>query len=369
MKRVLLLTNMYPSEKYPAYGIFVKKTYEWLKKEYEVTLVKMYKSDHILQKMIRYGLFYGKAILYGIFGNYDCIYAHYISHCAFPVRCIKSIRPDIKVVGNIHGEDVFSEFKEYRHNRMKSKMFIENSTYIISPSLYFKERLCREYGVDKYRIFVSPSGGVDTGLFVKKNKSDCRKKAGLESDKKYVGFVSRIEKGKGWDIFLSALEPIMKADSHVNAIVIGAGREMPLMKRRISELGIANKVILISSADHNKLVLLYNSMDVFCFPTRREAESLGLVGLEAMACEVPCVITSLYGPSSYAKDGYNCYQFHPDHEKELRNKLEKLLSEKEERVYILTQNARATALEYDAQKVEKDFLLFFRKILGNTCNE
>lgn len=49
----------------------------------------------------------------GILGNYNCIYAHYSSHSAFPICIVKKIRKNIIVIENAHGEDVLAEEKRY----------------------------------------------------------------------------------------------------------------------------------------------------------------------------------------------------------------------------------------------------------------
>lgn len=363
MKRILFLTNMYPSEKYPSYGIFVKKTYDWLIKEYDVTLVKICKSDSKLQKLFNYMVFYIKAIFLGCFNKYDCVYAHYISHSSLAVRCIKAVKKDLLIIGNIHGEDVFSEFNEFKKNQKKSERFIERANYIISPSEMFAEKLCKEYCVEREKVFVSPSGGVDTKLFRKIEKNEAKKKVNLEEQKRYIGFVSRIEKGKGWDIFVDAMSRVTEKEKDVQGLIVGSGSEQILLENYIVEKGMKEKIDCITSAGHDKLVYLYNAMDIFCFPSRRTAESLGLVGLEAMACEVPCVITEGNGPATYAKEGYNCYMFNPYDSRELEEKILLLLDTDEEKRRILEENERKTAMQYDANVTEDIFLNFFRKVL------
>lgn len=51
-------------------------------------------------------------------------------------------------------------------------------------------------------------------------------------------------------------------------------------------------------------------MDVFVFPTKLE-ESLGLVGLEAMACGVPVIASRIGGLTDYIQEGVNGCFFEP----------------------------------------------------------
>ena len=363
MKKILFLTNMYPSHKDPSYGIFVKKTYEWLKEEYEVTLVKICRTENSLLKVWSYLSFYFQAIVMGCLGNFDCVYAHYISHCALPIRFIRKIKKNILIIGNIHGEDVFSEYEEYKKNKIKSTYFINNGDYIISPSEYYKSKLCKDYAVAENRVFVSPSGGIDTTFFRSIDREICRKKIGLEKERIYIGYVSRIEKGKGWDIFIRSVRELKEKNINIYGIIVGYGSEMKDLKQFVEENNISERVVLFPLLSHDDLVYVYNSMDLFCFPSSREAESLGLVGLEAMACEIPCIITNNEGPSSYAKDGYNCLQFDPHNETELEEKILELLNMDIKQKEALVSNARKTALLFDKVKVKDDFNAFFKEVL------
>ena len=51
-------------------------------------------------------------------------------------------------------------------------------------------------------------------------------------------------------------------------------------------------------------------MDLFVFPTQLE-ESLGLVGLEAMACGVPVIGSCIGGLTDYIEEGTNGFFFEP----------------------------------------------------------
>ena len=56
-----------------------------------------------------------------------------------------------------------------------------------------------------------------------------------------------------------------------------------------------------------KMPNFYNSIDIFLFPTNRSAESLGLVGLEAMSCGVPVLCSNTTSLAEMASDvGLTC---------------------------------------------------------------
>ena len=127
---------MYPSVQNPSYGIFVQNTYNLLKKYHDVKLVALKKHNISLFKAAAYISFYMKAIIAGISGSYSCIYAHYISHCELPARIIRFFRKNIVVVGNVHGEDVFSDFEEFQGNMRKAEKFLKIADYIIPLTVF-----------------------------------------------------------------------------------------------------------------------------------------------------------------------------------------------------------------------------------------
>lgn len=360
MKRILMLTNMYPSPSNPTYGIFVKQTYDWLRADYKVSLVKITKQTSFIRKLNAYFLFYVRSIFLGIFKNYDLLYAHFISHAALPVRIIKLFKPKLIVIGNIHGEDVFFGFKKFNRNRKRSKAFLNVSDYIISPSDYFKHRLASEYGYPQEKIILSPSGGVDVSLFKPMEQETAKKTLNLDVSKKYIGFASRLVPGKGCELLVEAFSELN--DVGYCLAIAGNGSEEQNLKKRVCELQISDRVVFMPLLPHEKLVSFYNSLDVFCFPS--ESESLGLVGLEAMACGVLCVVSNNGGIMSYAADGKNSLVFEKSNCEDLRQKLQKAASLDNPKIQSLKSNARNTALDFASYKVKNEFLCFFSKVLS-----
>lgn len=362
--KILLITNMYPTVKHPSYGIFVKNTYDLLRKYHEVKVVALKKHQIWLFKAIAYLLFYLKAAIVGISGGYDCIYAHYISHCELPVRIIRYFCRKITVVGNVHGEDVFSDFEEFHKNRKKAERFLKKADYIIAPSQFFKEKIIKAYKFPQESIYVSPSGGINMAVFYPDSQSKCRKYLGLETSAYYIGYVSRIEKGKGWDTFLKAFYNIRNNGEikSAKAVMVGSGSEETELIQMIREMGLEQHVRLYPMADQQQLHYLYNSFSLFCFPTRRIAESLGLVGIEAMACKIPCVIADMGGPRSYAEDGRNALLFDRNSAEDLEKKIMQFYNMETDKRQEMLDTAYETAQEYASEKVEGQILKIFRRI-------
>lgn len=364
--KILFISNMFPSTSNPSYGIFVKNIYDLLQPHHDIKLIVLKKHENKLVKTVAYLIFYIRVVVTGIIHNYDCIYAHYISHCRWPVKVIKFIRKNIIVVGNVHGEDVFSDYKEYEKNKERANEFMKKADYIIAPSQYFKEQINTIYGFPLDKIWVSPSGGINTELFCPDDQPKCREYLGLEQSAFYIGYVSRIEKGKGWDTFLKAFYKIRqnKELTDIKAIIVGKGSEEVKLYTLIKEMGIGQYIKLYPLVSQQELHYLYNSFSLFCFPTKITTESLGLVGLEAMACKIPCVIANVGGPMSYVKDGQNALIFDKNYEEDLENKILKIHNMDPAERQTMIDAAYETAKNYSVEKVKKQLLTFFAMLEG-----
>ncbi|HEU4758449.1 MAG TPA: glycosyltransferase, partial [Dehalococcoidia bacterium] len=176
---------------------------------------------------------------------------------------------------------------------------------IICASASERELLVNLYGVSAQRVFSVPCG-VDTDRFRPLARAGVRRRLGLPPDEPLVLFVGRIEPLKGIDILLRAAAQL---EGGFRLLVVGgdardAGRKAEL-ESLARELGIGRRVTFADAAPHSDLPLYYNAADVCVVPSYYE--SFGLVALEAMACGVPVVASSVGGLRETVRDGQTGY--------------------------------------------------------------
>lgn len=349
-KKILLVSNMYPSEKYKFYGSFVRNTKILLEENgFIVDKVVKYKETKFLNKLFSYIMFYIKTTIKGIVNNYDYIYVHYISHSSFGAIIPKVTSKNTKLVLNAHGNDVVADFDFEKKNEKKSKKFLKFADNVVVPSNYYKKVMIDKYGVSENVITVYPSGGVDTEKFRKKDKNESKKISNLKEEYSYIGYISRIEKNKGYDVFLKAIKNLEEEGKIENKkfLIIGTGSEEDKMYKLIKELDILKYLEIRNMVSQDELVDIYNSLDLFIFPTYRESESLGLVGLEAMACETFLIASKNYGPTDYVINKKNGLFFEPKDDIDLKNKILEYENLNQEQYKKIIKKARQTAIKYD----------------------
>lgn len=364
MRRILVISNMYPSKEWPHYGVFVKNCVELLRNDgYKVDVVYIKKTTSKIKKIFSYVIFYLMSIIKGTFGRYDVVYGHYASHTALPILIIKILKNKIPIVMNVHGNDIVPETdNDKKYLKLVGKV-LSISDKIICPSEYFKNILMKFYHISIKKIVVYPSGGIDTDKFRTMKKSEALSYLGLDTACKYIGYVSRIEKNKGWELFLKAGKKILTEYPEFRLIVVGDGEQSEQYAKLLCSLNIEAKVIKYSLLSQDDLPYIYNALDVFVFPTYRKSESLGLVGLEAMACKTMVVASNKYGPSSYLINEKNGFTFETQNEESLYEsilnaiKIDPIVKGK------ILANARKTAEEYSSESTSYILLKVFKEIV------
>lgn len=345
--KIFLISNMYPSSKSPSYGIFVKNTVEALKDlgvEFSKLGVIRGRADHKIVKLLKYLKYYWRITFHYLFGNYDVMYVHFLSHNT-PILFLlyKIFGKKKKWVINIHGSDIIkSRGKKIDHYNAKILTYADK---VIVPSAYFKELMLKQYPHTHENLyFISPSGGIDPAVFYPKENFKSTSKIPV------FGFVSRIDKGKGWDTFMDALHLLHQENIEFKALFAGPGEQEDQLQQRIKDYHLTKKVEFLGVVPQQNLPEIYRDLDLFIFPSMLY-ESLGLVGLEAMSCGIPVIGSKISGIETYLSDGQNGFLFAPGDAKELAEKIKLYLQLSPEEQFDMKNQAIATSNAYHTDKV------------------
>ena len=121
--------------------------------------------------------------------------------------------------------------------------------------------------------------------------------------------------------------------------MVGVGEEEDQANELIKKYKLENVIKKYPMQTQKELALFYSAIDIFCFPTYRKSDSLGLVGLEAMACGCIVIASNMAGPTSYIKDQENGFFFKPRDGKDLNQKIEDILSMNEHQIKEIKDHA------------------------------
>lgn len=295
---------MYPSEAAPNYGVFVRRTEQLLLQAgHDVQRVVLPKHTSRVRKLAGYmgyvaNLFQKKSAF-----KPDVLYVHYASQNAKPVLWLKKIHPNLRVVLNVHGTDVLPQTDAQAKYQSDVAQLMKRVDHVIVPSTFYQHTIKEKYGYTG-AVTVFPSGGIDTSIFYPDAKLGLsfRKQHTIAKDAFVVGYISRIDVGKGWDTLLQAVQLADIPNLHL--VAAGTGAQEQTFQEQAGKLQKPlTKLPMLTQPQMNEA---FNAMDVFCFPSHQE--SLGLVGIEAMATATPIIVSDIPGVKDYATDA-NSWSF------------------------------------------------------------
>ena len=148
------------------------------------------------------------------------------------------------------------------------------------------------------KVHLSPMG-IDFSIYTRTDKNTARDDLGLDSSKKYVLCVAGMVERKGLDYLIQSMPPIRERLPNTELLLVGEGYYKKHLQLLAQKLHIQDKIHFIPAGDaeprvpDEELPLYYNAADVFVLPSLIEA--LGVVGIEAMACETPFIGTNVEG--------------------------------------------------------------------------
>lgn len=348
---------MYPSKDDAYYGVFVKNFYNSMIESPEIEIVSTSfirgRGKSFLSKLMKYIGFYISIFFKSLFIRYDIVYVHNVSHSILPLYpvLLKRAFTKIKIIINPHGEDMVITHKIDGILLKLSLPFIKRADQIIAPSSYYAGLITSLYQLNSKKIFISPSGGVNLSIFRVLEKQPVNI-TGMK-----IGFVSRIDADKGWDILLHALSTLVTIDQFKSLKVsfVGRGTDVNRFLELIDTLNLSAHVEYLGFKSHTQLPEIINTFDVFVFPTKMK-ESLGLVGLESMACGVPVIASNQGGMSDYVKDGVNGFTFKCGDYFSLSNVLENFFNLSTGEVLDMKKNALETAKVFSSNNVKNNMI-------------
>lgn len=316
--KILLISNMYPSEKDKTYGTFVKMFKEGIEHNmndivFDCCFIRG-RSNSFVVKLYKYIVFYFSIIYKTLFTKYDFIYNHQITHSAPVLRICRYLR-NFKLVMNIHGGDIITIDRTSERLLNIAIPLLVDSNLIVVPSEYFKNVVLNKIpGITSEQLFVSASGGVNRNVFV--YGDDYKALTGT------IVYVSRIDTGKGWDVLIDAVSELKSKRKIIGkrVLFVGYGTQTELLEKKIKELNLLEYCSYLGPKTHQELNELYHQADVMIFPTMLY-ESLGLVGLEAMACGCPVIGSNIGCLPEYVKDGVTGFLFESGNSHELADKI------------------------------------------------
>lgn len=257
--RILVVTNLYPTNEYPYGGIFVYEQIETLR-ALGVDIDVLFINGRVSKLNYLKGIFqfWGKITA----RRYDLIHAHYVYS-----GWIARMQVGIPVVVTSHGSDTMGH-EGWLLRRLRP--------LVDAMTITSKENQKR---ANIFNAHILPCG-VDTDLFKPMNQAEARRTLGWDLTKKVMLYVGRDAPLKRLDILRKAHEIVLSHRPDVD-------------------------LVLATNVNHNEIPLYMNAADVFVFAS--ETEGAPVVIKEALACNLPVVSVDVGDVAEVIANIDNCY--------------------------------------------------------------
>lgn len=289
----------------------------------------------------------------------DIFHCHYAIPHATSAFLAKQMlnQSNIKVITTLHGTDITLVGLEPSFLPVM-KFSIEQSDGVTAVSRFLREKTLTNYNIEK-EIEVIPNF-VDTTKYKRVPADDVLKHC-APGGEKIIAHTSNFRKVKRvQDVILVFAEVLKKV--RCKLLLIGDGPERSQCELMCRELGIQEHVKFLGK--QIEIISILSAADLFILPS--QSESFGLAALEAMACEVPVISSSVGGLPELQVHGQTGYIAEiGDIDRMARYAIDLLTNPAKHKMFA--EAARQRALEFEAKKIIAQYESYYEKVLAGSA--
>ena len=290
------------------------------------------------------------------FEKLDLLHVHYAIPHATSAYLAKEIlgRDKVKVVTTLHGTDITLVGLEPAFLPL-IKFSTEHSDGVTAVSRFLKDKTILQYGVEN-EIEVIPNF-VDTKKYRRIDDEEFLARCAPAREKVLI-HVSNFRPVKRVPDVIRIFN-IVHRKIPSKLFLVGDGPDRSNCEQLCRELNIYSEVKFLGK--QVDLVPLLSVSDLFLMPS--QSESFGLSALEAMACEVPVISSSVGGLPELVLHGETGYIAEiGDIERMAKYAIELLTNDSKHRLFA--RNARNRAVEmFEQDKIVNLYETFYEKVL------
>ncbi len=292
------------------------------------------------------------------FERIDLFHCHYaIPHATSAYLAKQMLNgAGVKIITTLHGTDITLVGLEPSFLSVM-KFSIEQSDGVTAVSRFLKEKTLTNYGIDK-EIEVIPNF-IDLELYRRQTTGDILHSCAPHGEKVLMHTSNFRSVKRVADVVKIFYEVQKKVPSRL--ILIGDGPDRTHCELLVRELGIQDKVRFLGK--QSEIVPILSCADLFLLPS--QSESFGLAALEAMACGVPVISSSVGGLPELQLHGETGFIAElGDIDRMVRYALDLLKNEAKHKLFSTA--ARKRAEEFESSKIITQYEQYYERVLQGT---
>lgn len=239
---------------------------------------------------------------------------------------------------------------------ISSALFGNLCDVLIAPTEKVKEELV-SWGVRK-PIHTIPSG-INIQRFKNHKKGYLHSKLKIESDKKILLSVGRLNKEKSMDFLIKAFVPVYKKNQDALLVLVGDGDYRSELEKLAEKQGVKERVFFTGPIPNAEMPQVYADADIFLFASQTETQ--GMVVIEAMASSLPIVVVKDKAFDQVVINDFNGYIAKKSY-KDFSEKLLSILSN-DQKYKKFSENSRKHAEHYSVQRTVDELEKLYQSLV------
>jgi glycosyltransferase involved in cell wall biosynthesis len=354
--KIAVLSNMWPSEENPHYGIFVKKFCdELIRQGISVKAIFSERTGGSPQKiLLKYYELFQK--VFNESEKFDLIQIEFV----FPTGIFLFFKPQWKNLPKVlvfHGTDV----KHAQKSKFLKKIYarlIQESTAIIFPSSFARKEIEKNFRLDNKLVRIIPRG-IDRSFTERGDREASRKKLKLDSFDVVILSVGNFVEVKNQIQIVKTLDRL-ETDKKIAVVFAGDGPEKEnCEKEAVSKENMT--FFFPGRISPDEISALYDASDFFITASLSEGYSVAVQ--EAMAKGLCVVASSIEAHMEAIEHEKTGFLFNPHSLDELL-KILKMLVENPDICKEIGRNARTSSKIWTMERTAKAYVELYREILS-----
>ena len=262
----------------------------------------------------------------------------------------------------IHGEDGFlpDEANGQKFKRVLARrVLMRFASCLVCPSRNLVRIARRVWWLPQRKIVYLPNG-VDTRRFTPGTAPELRERLGFRPGEVVIGTVGHLRAEKNQGRLLEAFAAVCR-DRPAKLLLLGDGPLREDLAQRVQQLGLQGRVVFTGvvkdPSEH------YRAMDVFALSS--DTEQMPLALLEAMACGLPAVSTSVGDVADMVSPANRSRVTPLGREEEYAGALRGLVDSPELRLNLGRENRQRCVEEYDLGTSVEAYFRLYRAVLAD----
>ena len=236
-----------------------------------------------------------------------------------------------KVILALHGNDIKEAAESTGVRRSLNKLAFRLADCVVACSQGIRQDLLNfEPRCEKNSIVVYNAVAINS---YESQHLDVARLPETTRGRRFLLNIGKFEYKKGHDTLLEAFEAIASSFPDVLLVLVGAtGPKTNGIRKLVEASHFSERILMLENIPHEHVACYLKAASIFILPSRREGLPFAI--LEAAACKLPVVATSIPGVTEVITDGVTGRLVPAENPAELAEAISDLLSDAQRRTLL-----------------------------------